>query len=330
MKFVDTVEFSVTAGDGGKGCVSFRREKYVPRGGPNGGNGGSGGSVILRGGESMHTLLDLRYKKLYKAKNGEPGRGRDQYGAAGEDLILSVPFGTMVYDAENETVIADISAETPEILLLKGGRGGRGNAAFATPSQRAPRFAEDGEKAGTLNIRLVLKLIADVGIIGYPNAGKSTFISKVTKARSKAADYPFTTLHPVLGVVKDGFTSYVISDMPGIIDGAHEGAGLGLQFLRHIERVRLLLHFVDSSAAEEDEMILKYTALRRELELYSHEVTMKPEIVVAAKIDAAAGSTEKFAKFLEDKGKPFFEISALTGAGLPALMNYMGKIVHGG
>jgi GTP-binding protein len=330
MKFVDTVEFSVTAGDGGKGCVSFRREKYVPRGGPNGGNGGSGGSVILRGRESMHTLLDLRYKKQYKAKNGEPGRGRDQYGAAGEDLILSVPFGTIVYDAESEAVIADISPETPEILLLKGGRGGRGNAAFTTPSQRTPRFAEDGEKAETLNIRLVLKLIADVGIIGYPNAGKSTFISKVTKARSKAADYPFTTLHPILGVVKDGYTSYVISDMPGIIDGAHEGAGLGLQFLRHIERVRLLLHFVDSSAEEEDGMILKYTSLRRELELYSHEVAMKPEIVVASKIDAAAGSTEKFAKFLEEREIPFFEISALTGAGLPALMNHMGKIVHGG
>ncbi|MDR2400574.1 MAG: GTPase ObgE [Deferribacteraceae bacterium] len=329
MKFVDTVEFSASAGSGGRGCISFRREKYVPRGGPNGGNGGNGGNVIIQGDSGMYTLLDLRYKKIYKAKNGEAGRSRDQNGAAGSDLLLPVPFGTMVYNSDTGEELADISSENPKFLLLRGGRGGRGNAAFATPSHRTPRIAEDGEKGENLNIRLVLKLIADVGIIGYPNAGKSTFISKVTNARSKAADYPFTTLHPVLGVVKAGYYSYVISDMPGIIDGAHRGAGLGLQFLQHIERVRLLLHFVDSSAAGSDAMILKYQALRQELELYSQEVAMKPEIVVATKIDAAAEALNGFAEYIKQRKKPFFAISAQTGGGVAALMNYVGKLAHG-
>jgi GTP-binding protein len=326
MKFIDTVEFTAAAGKGGNGCVSFRREKYVPKGGPDGGNGGSGGNVIIQGETNLHTLLDLRYNKHYKAKNGESGRGRDQYGAAGVDLILPVPFGTVVYDAESEALLADISAENPRFLLLRGGRGGRGNASFASPTHRAPRTAENGEEGETLKVRLVLKLIADVGIIGYPNAGKSTFISKVTKARSKAADYPFTTLAPVLGVVKDGYCSYVISDMPGIIEGAHTGVGLGFQFLKHIERVRLLLHFVDSSLTDTD-MIARYLTLRRELELYSHDVAMKPEIVVATKIDSAAESFDKFAEYFA--GKPFFAISAHTGIGVEALMNYIGSLVRG-
>ncbi|MDR2105488.1 MAG: GTPase ObgE [Deferribacteraceae bacterium] len=328
MKFVDSVEFSVSAGNGGRGCVSFRREKYVPRGGPNGGNGGRGGSVYIQGEMGMHTLLDLRYKKSYRAKNGEAGRSRDQNGAAGEDLILPVPFGTVVYDAESGRILADISSENPRYLLLTGGRGGRGNASFASAAHRTPRIAEDGEKGDSLNVRLILKLIADVGIVGFPNAGKSTFISKVTKAHSKAADYPFTTLQPVLGVVQTAYSSYVISDMPGIIEGAHNGAGLGFQFLRHIERVGLLLHFVDSSLTAEGGMLSNYLALRRELELYSQDTAMKPEVVVASKVDQAEKPLKEFESYIREHGKPFFAISAFTGEGVEPLMAHLGKLVH--
>lgn len=326
MKFVDTLTLTVKAGRGGDGCVSFRREKFVPRGGPDGGGGGSGGDIIIRGDKGKHTLLDLRYKKLYKAEDGGRGQGRDKTGRSGIDLVIPVPFGTLIIDEDGNQLV-DISDEQPEFLLAKGGRGGRGNSAFATSTQRTPRVAEEGTEGESITVHLELKLIADVGIVGYPNAGKSTFISVVSAAKPKVADYPFTTLSPVLGVVKNSLGgSFVIADMPGLIEGAHKGTGLGLQFLRHIERTGLLLHFVDSSSQEG--MVDRYEAIRNELSSYSEEVADKKEIVVATKLDSVMQENlDEFTLYLKDKGVELFSISSLTKAGVDELIKYVEKAV---
>jgi GTP-binding protein len=328
MKFVDTLTLTAIAGRGGNGAVSFRREKYVPRGGPDGGNGGNGGNVILRGDKGTQTLLDLRYKHEYRAQDGEKGKGRDQTGRSGKDLVINIPFGTIIYDSETSQELADISEDFPEYLLVAGGRGGRGNSSFATSTQRAPRIAEDGTAGEERVVRLELKLIADVGIIGYPNAGKSTFISVVSAAKPKIADYPFTTLAPVLGVVKDSIGgAFVIADMPGLVDGAHTGIGLGLQFLRHIERTRLLLHFIDSS--DEISMVDRYLAIRNELELYKADtseagftpVSSKLEIIVATKTDSVVQvNLDEFEKYVKGLNKPFFKISSLNKDGVAGLI----------
>jgi len=326
-KFVDTLTFIAVGGHGGKGAVSFRREKYVPRGGPDGGNGGRGGDVIIRGDIGRHTLLDLRYKREYAAGDGDDGKGRDRTGSAGADTIIYVPMGTLVFSKDSGALLADIDSSQPEFLLAKGGRGGRGNSAFATPTQRAPRIAENGADGEVNAVRLELKLIADVGIIGYPNAGKSTFISAVSAAKSKVADYPFTTLTPVLGVVKnEADDSFVIADLPGLIEGAGKGAGLGQSFLRHIERTYLLLHFVDISGFIPDDngkeqIIDRYLTIRKELESYSDEVAAKPEVIVATKADAAVKENlEQLAEYVQRNDKPFFKISSLSKEGISELL----------
>lgn len=325
MKFVDILNFKAVAGKGGKGAVSFRREKYVPLGGPDGGTGGDGGNVILKGDGGKQTLLDLRYKREYKAEDGNRGGSRDQTGRSGADLIIHVPYGTIIYDNQTGDMLADISTEHPEYMVAIGGKGGRGNASYASATHRAPRSFEEGTPGEEVDVRLELKLIADVGIIGYPNAGKSTFISVVSAARPKIADYPFTTLTPVLGVVKNSLGgSFVLADMPGLIEDAHKGVGLGLRFLRHIERTQLLLHFVDSSL--EESMVDRYKAIRKELSAYSEKVADKQEIVVATKADSAIKENlEEFKKFIETGENKFFVISSLSKDGVSELLKCVEK-----
>lgn len=323
MKFIDTVKIIVKAGDGGDGCVSFRREKYVPKGGPDGGNGGKGGDVILVGDRSKHTLLDLNYKHIYRAERGRHGKGNDQNGKSGEDLYIKVPLGTIVKRLDKDEIIGEIMTDGEELVVAKGGRGGRGNLAFVSSTQRAPRIAEPGEKGEEAELLLELKLIADVGIVGLPNAGKSTFISIVSAAKPKIADYPFTTLTPNLGVVKvDHGKSFVLADMPGLIEGAHSGQGLGVQFLKHIERTKIILHFVDASSS--DSMIEAYQMIRKEMELFSTLLTQKYEIVVATKIDAAnKENLEDFRQFM--KNKDYFEISSVTRQGIDDLVDFISQ-----
>lgn len=327
MKFIDTASIKLKAGSGGDGCISFRREKYVPKGGPNGGNGGNGASIYFIGDKSRHTLMDFRYKSVYKAPNGEKGKGSDMHGKAGEDLILPVPLGTIIKNAETGDIIADITHDGEKVLAALGGRGGRGNMNFATPEQRAPRYAEDGKPGQEIDVELELKLLADVGIIGFPNAGKSTFISVVSAAKPKIADYPFTTLTPNLGVIKDGHGgSFVIADMPGLIENAHAGAGLGQQFLRHIERTSLLLHFIDSSS--EESMIERYETIRKELALYAKSLKDKKEIAAATKMDAFNQKNfEEFEKYAKENNITLFKISSLTHTGTKELIEYVSEIV---
>lgn len=341
MKFVDEVRIQVKAGDGGPGAVSFRREKFVPRGGPNGGNGGRGGSVWAEATENATTLLDYRYEPIHRARNGEPGRGSDQYGHDGPDVILKVPVGTLVKDAETGALLFDLAAHGERALLAKGGRGGLGNMNFATATRQAPRFAQPGEPGEERELVFELKLLADVGLIGFPNAGKSTLVSRLSKARPKVADYPFTTLTPHLGVVpyKD-HQSFVMADIPGIIEGAHEGAGLGHQFLKHVERCRLLIHLVDcgiepmedgdgSPAETARAPIRDYEALNRELALYSEALSKKPQLVAATKIDLpeARARAETFARQLEGDGVGCFLISAATGEGLGPLIDAAARVL---
>ncbi len=320
MKFIDTATLHLTAGTGGHGAISFRREKFVPKGGPDGGNGGRGGDVIFVGDRTKHTLMDFRYKKIYKAENGRNGGGRDQNGRGGEDLIIPVPLGTIIKDANSDDIIADITDDGMEVLIAKGGRGGKGNTCFTTPEQRAPRIAEDGKDGESIEVSLELKLLADVGIIGFPNAGKSTFISVVSAAKPKIADYPFTTLTPNLGVVQDGHGgSFVIADMPGLIENAHSGAGLGQQFLRHIERTKILLHFVDCS--DEKSMVERYTIIRNELTLYAEHLSSRVEIVAATKYDSVnEDNYNEFLEFAKDKDMHVFAISSATHSGIKDIM----------
>jgi GTP-binding protein len=328
MKFVDEVELELASGHGGAGCVSFRREKFVPMGGPNGGDGGEGGSVVLIADPQLGTLLDFRHRKAMRAENGQPGQGSNKTGRRGGDLRLRLPVGTLVIDADSDELIADLVAPGSETVLFHGGRGGRGNARFATSTNRAPRHAQPGLPGEQRRLRLELKLLADVGLLGFPNAGKSTLISRISAARPKIADYPFTTLVPNLGVVSWGEErSYVVADIPGLIEGASEGAGLGLQFLRHVERTRLLLHLVDPSDGRD--ALDKYRALRRELEAFDPDLAARPERVVLTKLDVTEVREklpELVAAFAAE-GREVWPISAVTGEGLEQVRFETGRLV---
>ncbi len=320
--FVDYVEVYAKGGDGGAGAVAFRREKYVPRGGPAGGDGGRGGSVILQADGALRTLVDLRYQKHLRAKNGQPGASSDKTGADGEDLVVRVPVGAIARDTVTGEVIADLVADGQRAVLARGGAGGRGNARFATAIHRTPRFAEKGEPGEERQASMELRVLADVGLIGYPNAGKSTLLAKISAARPKIADYPFTTLSPVLGVVEAGDDSFVVADIPGLIEGAAAGVGLGHEFLRHIMRTRLLVHVVDVSEFSGRDPMGDYDAIRRELALYGAGLELKPEIVAANKIDMpeAHSRADSLRDALEPRDVRVLNISALTGEGVQALM----------
>ena len=325
MQFVDQVDINVKAGDGGNGIVAFRREKFMPHGGPAGGNGGRGGNVIFEATLSLNTLVDLRYKKHYKADRGGDGGPNDRHGKNGEDLVLRVPVGTLVLNAESGRVMADLTQEGQRCVAAKGGAGGRGNASFATSTQQTPKYAEKGEPTDEIAIRLELKLIADVGLIGYPSVGKSTLISKISAAKPKIADYPFTTLVPNLGVVKVDLNSFVVADMPGLIEGAHEGAGLGHQFLRHIERTRLLVHIIDVSGMTDRNPMHDFDAINDELRMHSEKLASLPQIVALNKADmpSAQEIVAQLKPELESRGLEVFEISALTGSGLQPLLYHI-------
>ncbi|MEM8606525.1 MAG: GTPase ObgE [Myxococcota bacterium] len=326
MDFVDEVTIDVAAGDGGNGCVAFRREKFVPLGGPSGGDGGRGGSVILEAHDRMTTLLDLRYRKVVRAERGEDGRGKDQFGKAGSDMRIQVPVGTQVYDAEDRALLADLSESGAQFIVAQGGRGGRGNMKFATPHDRAPRRSEPGTPGQRRAVRLELKLLADVGIVGFPNVGKSTFIATVSKARPKVADYPFTTLVPNLGVVSLGVDrSFVVADIPGIIEGAAEGAGLGIRFLKHVERTRVLLHMVSVDPDPDREPVADFDLLMGELERFDRTLVQRPMIVAVSKMDLpeSAEALEAVTQALEPRGYRVFGISSATRDGIAPLLEAM-------
>jgi len=323
MKFVDEVRIYVKAGDGGNGCVSFRREKFVPKGGPDGGDGGKGGDVILQADIQLSTLLDLTYPSQFRAKRGGHGRGKNQTGKDGEDLILKVPVGTVIKDDETGEVLEDLIFDGQQFVAAKGGKGGRGNARFATPTLRTPRYAEKGEKGEERYLKLELKLLADVGLIGYPNVGKSTLLSRISSAKPKIASYPFTTLIPNLGVVeREGEKPFVVADIPGLIEGAQKGVGLGLRFLRHIERTRLLIHILDTSQDPLRNPIQNFNVINKELCAYHPNLSEKPQIVVLNKIDIP--SVREKAPLLEKEfekiGKKLYKISAKTGEGIDELI----------
>jgi GTP-binding protein len=326
MQFVDYVKIHVKAGDGGRGCVSFRREKYVPRGGPDGGDGGRGAHVIFKATDALNTLLDQIYHREYRAQKGQHGMGKKMHGKDGEDLIILVPVGTVVKDVETDVVLVDLDEEGKESILAKGGRGGLGNSHFATPTRQAPRYAQPGEEGEEKWLVLELKLLADVGLIGLPNAGKSTLLSVISSAKPKVADYPFTTLRPVLGVVKyEEFRSFVVADIPGLIEGAHKGVGLGFQFLRHVERTSILLHLVDISEMTGGDPVENLVKINKELELYSPELIRKPQAVAATKSDVA-GDKERLDRlegYCKSNAMDFFPVSAVTGAGIKGLLAYL-------
>jgi GTP-binding protein len=325
MQFVDYAKIHVRAGDGGRGCVSFRREKYVPRGGPDGGDGGRGGHVIMKATNELSTLLDQKYRREYKADRGRHGMGKKMHGKDGEDLVIPVPVGTIIKDADTEEIIADLDSEERFFIVAKGGRGGLGNAHFATPVRKAPRFAQPGEKGEERWLVLELKLLADVGLIGLPNAGKSTLISVISSARPKIASYLFTTLIPNLGVVKlDNFWSFVVADIPGLIEGAHKGAGLGIQFLRHVERTSVLLHLIDISDMAEGDPVDNYEKINRELGLYNASLLDKHQAVVATKLDIAdKNRLDRLKRYCKTNGIDFFAISAVIGEGIKTLLTYL-------
>ena len=326
--FIDYTKIIIKSGDGGNGAVTFRREKYVAAGGPDGGDGGNGGNIYFQVDKDKNTLIDFRYNKKFKAQNGENGSGSHCNGKYGEDLYIKVPIGTVIKDEKTGKVVADLSEINQTELILKGGRGGRGNSHFKTSTRQAPRFAEDGEKGEERQIILELKLLADVGLLGFPNVGKSTFLKAVTDARPKIANYHFTTLEPNLGVVKtkdnDGF---VIADIPGMIEGASEGIGLGLQFLRHVERTRLLLHFLDLSGQEGRNPVEDFHIINQELKQYSEKLAMRKQIIVANKVDI--GQNEKQVKEVEElakqEGVSIYFISAVTGQGVQELIDFVAK-----
>src|SRR6202521_3658888 len=330
--FVDEAKISVKAGDGGNGCVAFRREKYVPRGGPSGGDGGRGGSIYLEANPNDNTLLRYRYNREFKADRGRHGEGSNCSGVSGDDTILKVPVGTLVFDATGNVLLADLKQPGQRLLVAQGGRGGRGNQHFAKPWHQAPREKEEGELGEERNLRLELKLLADVGLVGFPNAGKSTLISVISAARPKIANYPFTTLEPNLGVVNaDGGTgghgtelgrTFVVADLPGLIEGASSGAGLGIRFLRHVERTRLLVHLIDTSDMAEMDPVKAVEIINGELEAFSASLTEKPMIVVATKLDATTDRTrlEALRDFCKERNLEFHPISAVAGAGVKDLV----------
>lgn len=328
--FIDYAKIIVKAGDGGNGAISFRREKYVAAGGPDGGDGGKGGNIYFEVSPNMNTLVDFRYKKKFKAENGKNGEGGHRYGKSGEDLVVKVPIGTIVKDSETGRVMADLSEPNQKQLILSGGRGGKGNSHFATSTRQAPRFAQGGEKGEEKELILELKMLADVGLIGFPNVGKSTFLSVVTDATPKIADYHFTTLEPNLGVVKSDYgDSFVIADIPGIIEGASEGTGLGLKFLRHIERTRLLLHVIDVSGIEGRNPVEDFKTINEELKKYSEKLSKRKQIIVANKIDimqdeSLLNDLEKMAK---ENNIEIFKISGVTGEGIKELLNRVTEVL---
>ena len=317
--FIDQARIGVRGGDGGDGAVAWRREKFVPKGGPAGGDGGDGGSVILEVDEGLSTLLDFRYRHEHRAQSGEKGGNKDMYGKRGLDTVLRVPAGTMVYDDAGAMLLADLRQHGERFVVARGGQGGRGNIHFATPTDRAPRHFERGRLGQERVVRLELKLLADVGLVGFPNVGKSSFIARVSAARPKIADYPFTTLVPHLGVVQlSGERSLVLADVPGLIEGAHEGAGLGHQFLRHLERTRVLVHILEVSEVPGRTPLRDYLALRRELELYDPKMASRPEIVVINKIDLPATRKRLPAieRLFSRRGVKLHQVSAATGKGM--------------
>jgi len=325
--FLDEVEIVAIAGRGGDGCVAFRREKHVPRGGPSGGDGGDGGSVLLRADSSYTTLQHLAGRHHWRAGDGAGGEGKGCHGRSGRDLLVRVPAGTIVRDADLGITLKDLTAEGEEVCVAEGGRGGRGNAAFKSPTNQAPRHAEPGGPGRQRRLRLELKLIADVGIIGLPNAGKSTLLSRLSKARPKIADYPFTTLHPCLGIVEmGGWRRFVMADLPGLIAGAHAGAGLGDAFLRHVERTRVLLHLVDLCPLEGDPAA-GYRVIRRELRAYSRALAAKPELVVGNKMDLT-GAAERLDRLRTKLKVPVVGISAVTGQGLGELAERIWRMLQ--
>lgn len=328
--FTDYTKIIIKSGDGGNGAATFRREKYVAAGGPDGGDGGNGGNIYFQVDKDKNTLIDFRYNKKFKAKNGENGSGSHCNGKYGEDLYIKVPIGTVVKDVETGKVIADLSEPGQTELILKGGRGGRGNSHFATSTRQAPRFSEDGEKGEEKEIILELKLLADVGLLGFPNVGKSTFLSIVTDAKPKIANYHFTTLEPNLGVVKtkDG-SGFVIADIPGIIEGASEGVGLGIQFLRHVERTRLLLHFLDVSGQEGRDPVEDFYAINKELEKYSEKLSKRKQIIVANKMDAMQDEEliKKVEELAKKEGLELYKISAATKMGVEELIDHVNEVL---
>jgi len=321
--FIDYALIEISSGKGGNGAVTFRREKYVPKGGPSGGDGGDGGSVIIKASRNLHTLLDFRYKKKYEAGKGENGGSSLKDGKNGKDVIVRVPVGTIIKDSETEEILFDLDSDDKEVILAKGGKGGKGNSKFATPTNQTPRFAEDGKPGQYKKVILELKLIADVGLVGFPNAGKSTLISKISAARPKIADYPFTTLEPNLGIVKyKDFQSFTVADIPGIIEGASEGKGLGHKFLRHIERTRVILFLIECVS---EDLYSDFNILMNELKNYSPKLVQKRMLISLSKADLIDSSTEKKLSSLKFKGikdKPII-FSSATGHGLDKLLDIL-------
>ena len=322
MKFFDEAIITVQSGDGGRGCLSFRREKHVPRGGPDGGDGGKGGDVILKSTSRRRTLYPFQLKRQFKAKNGAHGQGKQKTGRNGQDLIIEIPPGTLVKDADSNEVLKDFTAAGESYIVVRGGQGGLGNTRFKTSTNRAPRYAQPGEAGQFHKLKLELKLLADVGIIGLPNAGKSTLISKISSATPKIGDYPFTTLTPTLGVVETGWGEpFVVADIPGLIEGAHQGAGLGTQFLRHIERTRILIHMVDAGTVDPDHPLDDYETVNKELKSFNAQLTQKPQIVVLNKMDLA-GTEDAADAFIDAlHHEPVILISALKKKGVKKLIS---------
>ena len=328
--FVDEVDILVRGGNGGRGCLSFHREKFVPKGGPDGGDGGRGGHVILRVDSQISTLIDLRYQSQYRAQRGENGRHKNQHGKDGDDLIVNVPPGTLVKDAETGEILADMAASDAQFIAAAGGQGGRGNARFKSATNQAPRYVQPGIEGEERSLHLELKLLADVGIIGLPNVGKSTLISRISAARPKIADYPFTTLIPNLGVVRtSNFRSFVVVDIPGLIEGASLGAGLGFQFLRHIERTRMFVHVIDLSSLTGREPLQDFQTINAELEQYEPTLLQRPQIVAANKLDVLDDDTRlsTLRAFCEQEGMACYPISAVTGEGVPELMQGVTRMI---
>jgi GTP-binding protein len=322
VRFIDEATITVASGDGGRGCVSFRREKHVPRGGPDGGDGGKGGDVILRSTSRRRTLFPFQLMRQFKAQNGAHGQGKQKTGRNGKNLIIEIPPGTLVKDADTNEVLKDFTAIGESHMVVRGGRGGLGNARFKTSTNRTPRHAQPGEEGQSRRLKLELKLLADVGIIGLPNAGKSTLISKISSATPKIGDYPFTTLTPTLGVVETGWSDpFVVADIPGLIEGAHEGAGLGTQFLRHIERTRILIHLIDAATIDRKHPLDQFKAVNRELDSFNPQLTQKPQIVTLNKMDlpAARDPADAFAAALDTE--PVILISAIKKKGIKRLIS---------
>jgi GTP-binding protein len=327
MKFLDEAKVYIRSGDGGNGCVSFRREKFIEFGGPNGGDGGKGGDVVAVAVDGLNTLIDYRYQQHFTAKNGGGGMGKDRHGANGADAVLKIPVGTQIYEEDGETLLADFTEVGQRIVLARGGNGGFGNAYFKSSTNRAPRHANPGQLGAEMTIRLRLKLIADAGIVGLPNAGKSTFLAAVSAAKPKIADYPFTTLHPQLGVVDVDGREFVLADIPGLIEGAHEGVGLGDRFLGHVERCRVLLHLVDGT---EPDAGAAYETVRAELTAYGHELAEKPEIVALNKADALSPDDikQQVARLKRAAKKTPLVISAVSGAGVNEALRALFKVIE--